>query len=64
MKENQRYAFVEDIRGIKLSPTKEEKAWYKVRKGKAKVLQVKPLIIQLNYEVDNTDNSEIYMNLQ
>lgn len=63
MKENQRYAFVEDSRGIKLSPTKEEKAWYKVRKGKAKVLQVKPLIIQLNYEVENTDNSEIYIGL-
>jgi hypothetical protein len=63
MRENQRYAFVLDIRGIKLSPTKEEKAWYKVRKKKAKVIQVKPLIIQLNYRVDNIDNSEIYVGL-
>lgn len=58
-----RYAFVEDIRGIKLSPTREEKAWYKVRKGNAKVLQLKPLVIQLKYAVDNTDESKIVVGL-
>ena len=63
MKENQRYAFVIDSRGIKLSPTKEEKAWYKIRKGNARLIQLKPMIIQLNYEVDNTDNSDIYVGL-
>jgi len=63
MKENQRYAFVLDNRGIKLSTTKEEKAWYKIRKGNAKLIQLKPMIIQLNYKVDNTDNSNIYVGL-
>lgn len=62
MKE-QKYAFVCDIRGVILSPMKEEKAWYKVRKGKAKVLDLDPLRIQLLYEVDNTDNSKLCVGL-
>jgi len=62
MKE-QEYAFVVDIKGTKLSPTKAEKAWYKVRHSKAKILNLKPLTIQLNYEVVNTDASKFYMGL-
>lgn len=46
-----KYAFVVDKNGTVLSPTREEKAWYKIRKGQAKLLQLKPLTIQLNYEV-------------
>lgn len=61
--ENQRYAFVEDIRGIKLSPMKEEKAWYKVRHGKAKIKSLKPLCVELQYEVDNTDASIFHLGL-
>ena len=58
-----KYAFVVDKNGTVLSPTREEKAWYKIRKGQAKLLQLKPLTIQLNYEVINTDNSGIIMGL-
>lgn len=40
MKENQRFAFVQDNRGVLLSPTKEEKAWYLIRKGRAKLVSI------------------------
>ena len=45
--EEQRYAFVLDIRGVVLSPTKEQKAWYMIRHGKAKLIQQNPMVIQL-----------------
>ncbi len=57
MKENQRFAFVRDNRGVLLSPTKEEKAWYLIRKGRAKLLEKSPMVIQLLREQDNTDFS-------
>ena len=63
MKDNQQYAFVLDSRGIALSPTKSEKAWYKVRHGKARLVSQFPLTIQLNYEKDNTDNSNFHVGL-
>lgn len=62
-KEGQKYAFVQDNRGILLSPTKEEKAWYLVRKGKAKVLEMNPLAIQLKREQDNTDKSRFVIGI-
>jgi len=46
-----------DSRGVALSPTKEEKAWYMVRHGKATLVSQFPLTIQLNREQDNTDES-------
>ncbi len=42
-----RYAFVIDADGKQLSPTKEPKAWYMVRKGKAKLVEKIPMVIQL-----------------
>lgn len=57
------YAFVIDSRGLKLSPTREEKAWYKIRKGKARLVSQYPLTMQLTYEVDNTDKSNIHLGL-
>ena len=57
MKENQKYAFVQDIRGVLLSPTKVEKAWYMIRHDKAKLLETEPMVIQLLREQDNTDMS-------
>lgn len=59
MKDNQKHAYVQDNRGIPLSPTKEEKAWYMVRHGKATLLGVNPTVIQLNREQDNTDTSSL-----
>lgn len=40
MKENQRFAFVRDNRGVLLSPTKEEKAWYLISSGKKLVEKI------------------------
>lgn len=42
------YSFVLDSDGKPLSPTKETKAWYMIRKGKAKLVSKYPMIIQLN----------------
>lgn len=41
------YSFVLDAEGKSLSPTKEEKAWYMIRKGKAKLISKYPMTIQL-----------------
>jgi len=41
------YCFVLDADGNPLSPTKETKAWYMIRKGKAKLVSKFPMIIQL-----------------
>ena len=59
----QRYAFVIDSRGVILSPTKAEKAWYKVRHNTAKLVCVNPLTIQLLREQDNTDNSTMHVGI-
>ena len=58
-----KYAFVQDINGVLLSPTKESKAWYLIRKGKAKLLQKDPLVIQLQREQLNTDTSKIKLGI-
>lgn len=42
------YVFVLDADGKPLSPTKEVKAWYMIRKGKAKLISKYPMTIQLN----------------
>ena len=42
------YSFVMDSNGKPLSPTKEVKAWYMIRKGKAKLVSKYPMVIQLN----------------
>lgn len=42
------YSFVLDARGKPLSPTKEVKAWYMVRKGKASLVSKYPMVIRLN----------------
>ena len=41
------YSFVLDAEGKQLSPTKEVKAWYMIRKGKAKLVSKYPMVIQL-----------------
>ena len=42
------YSFVLDVDGKPLSPTKEAKAWYMIRKGKAKLVSKYPMVVQLN----------------
>ena len=42
------YSFVLDANGKPLSPTKETKAWYMIRKGKAKLVSKYPMTIQLS----------------
>lgn len=46
------YAFVLDAEGKPLSPMKEQKAWYLVRKNKASLYSKYPLVVQL-YKVIN-----------
>ena len=43
MEKKQEYAFVIDNKGKKLDPMKYEKAWYKIRHGKAKLVTLYPL---------------------
>lgn len=49
------YAFVLDAEGKPLSPTKATKAWYKIRKGTAKLISKYPLVIQLNKTIPEED---------
>lgn len=51
------YCFVLDSTGKPLSPTKENKGWYLIRKGKARLVDKYPMIIQLNREVSDVDTS-------
>ena len=53
------YAFVLDSKGNKLAPTNTNKAWILIRKKKAKLLQKYPMTIQLNYEVETDEETEI-----
>lgn len=53
------YSFVLDSKGKKLAPCNENKAWILIRKKKAKLLQKYPMCIQLNYEVDIKEETEI-----
>lgn len=42
-----KYIFVIDMLGNKLAPTKENKAYYLLRKGRAKIINKYPMVIQL-----------------
>ena len=53
------YSFVLDLKGKKLAPCNENKAWILIRKKKAKLLQRYPMVIQLNYEVETCEETEI-----
>ena len=49
------YAFVIDAEGKPLSPMKEQKAWYLVRKNKASLYSKYPLVVQLHKVIDIKD---------
>ena len=57
---DKKFAFVVDNKGKKLAPTPENNAWYLIRKGRAKLLQKCPMLIQLQREIPDgeIDNSE------
>lgn len=48
-----------DYNGAELAPTKKEKVWYKVRKGKAKLISKEPMIIKLNKIVNKKKEGNI-----
>ena len=49
------YAFVLDANGKQLAPTKEQKAWYLIRKKRATLVSKYPMVIQLNKEIPNDE---------
>ena len=49
------YAFVLDAEGKPLAPTKEQKAWFLVRKGRAKLISKYPMVIQLKKTVPDDE---------
>lgn len=49
------YVFVLDANGKQLSPTKENKAWFLVRKKRAILASKYPIVIQLNKEIPDKE---------
>ncbi len=49
------YAFVQDINGKRLAPTKEQKAWFLIRKKRATLLNRYPMVIQLNKKISDEE---------
>ena len=49
------YAFVLDANGKQLAPTKEQKAWYLIRKKRVTLVSKYPMVIQLNKEIPNDE---------
>lgn len=49
------YAFVLDANGVQLAPTKEQKAWFLIRKKRAILVSKYPMVIQLNKEISDDE---------
>ncbi|MDD7315161.1 MAG: RRXRR domain-containing protein, partial [Bacilli bacterium] len=49
------YAFVLDVNEKQLSPTKEQKAWFLIRKKRATLVCKYPMVIQLNKEIPDNE---------
>ena len=49
------YCFVLDANGKPLSPTKEVKGWYMIRKGKATLVSKYPMTIKLNRDIPDNE---------
>ena len=49
------YAFVLDANGKQLAPTKENKAWFLIRKKRATLVSKYPMVIQLNKEMPDEE---------
>jgi 5-methylcytosine-specific restriction endonuclease McrA len=57
------YSFVIDSTGKQLSPTPINKAWFLIRKKRAILISKFPMVIQLNKEVSEKDNSEFIVGI-
>ncbi|MBU3142860.1 RNA-guided endonuclease IscB [Clostridium sp. CF012] len=59
------YSFVVDLSGNRLSPCNKNKAYYLIRKNKAKMLNKFPMVIQLQkiVEDDNIDDVKNYLGI-
>lgn len=55
------YCFVIDKNNRPLAPTKVNKGWYLVRKGRAKLKSKYPMMIQLEKEVESDEDDESHM---
>lgn len=55
------YCFVVDKNNIPLAPTKVNKGWYLIRKGRAKLKSKYPMVIQLEKEVEPDDEDKSHM---
>lgn len=49
------YAFVLDANGKQLAPTKEQKAWFLIRKKRATLVSKYPMVIQLNRKIPDEE---------
>ena len=49
------YAFVLDANGKQLAPTKEQKAWFLIRKKRATLVSKYPMVIQLNKKIPDDE---------
>ena len=49
------YTFVLDVNGKQLSPTKEQKAWFLIRKKRATLVSKYPMVIKLNKAINNDE---------
>lgn len=49
------YTFVLDVNGKRLAPTKEQKAWFLIRKKRATLVSKYPMIIQLKKKVSDEE---------
>lgn len=55
------YCFVVDKHNRPLAPTKVNKGWYLIRKGRAKLKSKYPMVIQLEKEVESDDEDESHI---
>lgn len=60
MENKTEYCFVVDVNNKPLAPTKVNKGWYLIRKGRAKLKSKYPMVIQLVKEVE-TDEDKSHM---
>lgn len=61
MENKTEYCFVVDKNNRPLAPTKINKGWYLIRKGRATLKSKYPMVIQLEKEVESDDEDESYM---
>lgn len=55
------YCFVVDKNNKPLAPTKMNKGWYLIRKGKAILKSMYPMVIQLEKEIKTNKNDKSYI---